>query len=807
AALVPLMEKIAGLLRGARIAAALHSISSASGKLIDLWMLWTDPGAGLGRAAQAQAGFVQELEQRAAARLAGRRPVPRKPEERVLVAEKEREALAQREGQILSWVGKLRRRVAADSSSAEWSPIFLRRARDKLPGIEASLGKALGKLAAQGPQSLVQARRALQALQGLALEWRLAGLEPVPLARRLELEQARLLRSADALRGGAEQAHDDILARLGGLAKGLLRSLAWVPIRARQADQADRVAYLGAALERLLQAPKDADEEARKQLDLRRAALQRQLGRVREAMDRAVEALASATDEAALASMHDARLRVRELWSALAGFEPLLAAAAREQAALQQRSQATAAAEPANDPDGAARSMAYERRDALREQRVTAQLAQRLGQALGHERQRSRAARDALQAGASEQGNAVAREELEARLAVLGSLGDLLPPAAQAAARAAGVLAAEAGGFDKLRQSFRKAAALQQRAAELLAKALQRLEAARLPLQELAKRITEGEERLLRAARELAAGRAPEGPDGKALDWQKLGEAQEGAGAYVERLAPALERELARLRQAKTPAQPPAKSPPEPATESKEERALRSLVEGVASRHADSLRAFASKEGKRIRDSVAATLDASRILWASITGFRELLEKAAAQEGELLGRSAELARAAPEPAEDRVAAAAEDQGRTAELLPPLRQRVAAMKRAAKPPTAAPTKAPKQGAPPPAGLPPELLELAEQKLPAAQDAMAKAREHLESSALNDAQDRQEEAKRLLEEILDKLKQPEQDQQDAGGQARGSRQLSPAELQRLLEAVRERNKRKQERSKRTPVEEDW
>ena len=89
-------------------------------------------------------------------------------------------------------------------------------------------------------------------------------------------------------------------------------------------------------------------------------------------------------------------------------------------------------------------------------------------------------------------------------------------------------------------------------------------------------------------------------------------------------------------------------------------------------------------------------------------------------------------------------------------------------------------------------------------------MTDARQHIDANTWNDALDRQEEAHRLLEEILEKLRQPqpdEQDQQDQQQPQPQPQQLSKEELQRLVEAVMERNQRQQKRAKRTPVKEDW
>ena len=134
--------------------------------------------------------------------------------------------------------------------------------------------------------------------------------------------------------------------------------------------------------------------------------------------------------------------------------------------------------------------------------------------------------------------------------------------------------------------------------------------------------------------------------------------------------------------------------------------------------------------------------------------------------------------------------------------------------------AAAQQSPDGQAAPPGGLSEEVIELARQNLPAADRAIEAALGHLASTpkAWNDALDRHEEAHRLLREILDQLEdeQDQQQQQDQPEPQQGEQQqqggesqqsLSREELQRLMQAVRERNDRRPEPRARTPVERDW
>lgn len=818
-AVLPTMEETTALLRDGQTSKARQAIVRAQGALIRLWILWTDPGSGLARAAREQARFAQGLAQQASARTP-----PGLSEDaiaaRVLVAEKARELLGQQEERIASWVANLRRRLAPAHASGDWSPLFLERARARLPAVETHLRRASAKLGAKGPQSIVAARRALQALQGLALEWQLAQLEPAELARRLETEQRRLVRAAHAL-GSGQAEPEGVLAKLGSLAEGFLRSLAWGPIRSSQADQADRVAYLAGALDRMLdaKASKDADENAKKQLEAQRAMLKRGVADVGQAMARAAGSMGITVSAGAVAAMHEARVAVRGLWGSLSGFEALLRAAAQEQAALAGSGEDAAKAEPGDTPQMAKEALAFQRDDAAREQGVTTELVERLRAGLSGEVRRTeeqlalaKAAPDRTggeKGDKTEQKPAVDLEELEARLAVLRGLDDLLEPAAGAARLAADGLAAEPppATFDQLRTRFQQAAPEQRRAADLLARAMRMLEEARLPLAELARRIMEGERRLLQTARELRGGHRPKDRDGTEITWKTLQAAQKSAGSYVERLAPALDRELARLQKAKAPAQPD-KGKPQPEQEGEEEKLLRALVTAVESAHAGALRSFDSTEREGVVDALGSTLDASRRLWASLANFQQLLERATEQEAALLARSEELSRLPDAPAKDRDCAR-KDQARTAELVPPLRMRIEAMKQQAPPQGGHPQSGAPPGGGPGPGLPPEVIQLAESNLPAAEQAMAEAGKHIEAPSWNDALDRQEEAHRLLREILDKLRQQQEKRQDQPDRQpqRQQQALSPAELQRLRQAVRERNKRRQQRAKRTPVEEDW
>jgi hypothetical protein len=820
----PELAAILGLLRDGRVDEAATAIQAAADALTAAFVLWTDPGAALGLAAREQAAFVAALQQRTFARAAD-------PDGAGLaVRERGRADLATRERQIARWAGNLARRLAPEHADPAWSPRFVARALAKLPEITASLQLAAERIEVQGPQALLAATRAAQGLQSLALDWQLAGMEAAALAARLEAEQLRLTRAADAL-AEDEPAAAEVLERLRRMAEGVARSIAWNPLRSDQADQRARIGFVAEAVERALAPPAEpsgptagdpaadpaAEQRAAEERAQRRAVLEPLVEAARLAFDAAAAAAEEGPGPATVAAMHSARTAVRRLALALGAFDALVERAAGEQQALAAAGEAVAA-----EPDAAPSAARY--RDARREQDLTGALVQQLDRAVEAEREaleRPVAAGPGGEPPAAE--TAADRDERAARFEVIGAVADLLTQAAEAATAARDALPAAVDGDPARRAATVAAAPHQRRAADLLADALRQLREAQLSLLELTTRVLDGETAIVAAARELAAGRAPADPSGSDLGWPRLLAGQREAGSYVARMPAALDREFP--AEAAEPGGAQAQPAPQGGAGARE--VLGPLVEAVAATQAAALGALgAEPPAEPVRRS-EDVLDAARALWRELAEFQALLERAVAEEEQLVGRSQPFVATAPSP--DRLAAAVGDQRRTRSLVPALQARLEeaaaeqaaqqAQQQAQQPTSAGPGPGAAAG-----GLSEEVVALARENLPAAEQAMTEAEAHLEARAWNDALDRQDEALRLLREILDALEdQQQEDQQDQqqedqqqeeqqqdqeqDAQQQEQQPSSPEELQRLLQAVRERNQRRPEPISRTPVQEDW
>ncbi|MEM7200053.1 MAG: VWA domain-containing protein [Planctomycetota bacterium] len=831
------------LLQAAQPDGAAAAMTRAAAAMVTQWVLWADLGAGIADVATAQEQFVAGLRQQLA-----RSVQPGADDEAIAAAlavavARERELLRERGEQAAAAAGNLARRLEPQHAVESWSPIFVRRAAERFPDLLQRIERSIARLDAKGPQAVIAAEQAARTLRGLALEWELAGMEVGPLAERFETEQAELVRSAAGVQLGEERRErpSGLLAKLRDAGSGLLRSIAWSPLRGAQSEQADRTEYLRAAWERKEAAeaaqaaaahqgtpagggdspppgdqgaPPVEDPAVAEQSEARKAWMDASLGRVREAMTRAYGAMAAGPEPEAIAAMHEARAAVREVWTSLAEFDALLRRAASEQEPLAATSEQMAEMATDDDPAGLTAQLRFALGDSTRQQELTARLVQLLRAGLTG---RVRQLEEQLEAAKAEASAApqIDVEELENELEVSRTLDELLSPAADAALGAATALRQEPAPTEMaaLQERLADAAPDQRQAADLLAEALQRLAEAGLPLAELARRIMEGETQLLTAARELAAERTPTLNSGESIAWPDLKEAQDSAGAYVDRLARALERELAQAAQAQQ--QAPGAGPV-PSSIGEAEAALRAQVDDVEASYRESLK-WLAKEGEEAQslDFIGATLDASRGLWAGVAKFEDVLERAVGEESALKPRTEAMARETQAADAGGGAAAAEDQARTRAMIPALQEHVAAMKQQqaeqanAAPPNGSP---PNGAAPPPAagGLSPEVIELAERNLPAADAAMAEAETQLGAASWNDALDRIEEAERLLQEILDALRdqQDEDQEQDQQQQQQQQQQPSPEELERRRRAVEERNLQQQQRHRqRTPVEEDW
>ncbi|MFO1050850.1 MAG: VWA domain-containing protein [Planctomycetota bacterium] len=809
------LQSIAAQLRDAQVDEAGRAIRAAAERLRALWVLWADPGEALQSAAQQQSGFVEEL----IGLSSMRQGAAGADAEQLAVAARAQEELTDRAKRLQATVVNLGRRVAVEPVDPAWSPLCVERAKARLPEIAEQIGTASTKIASTGPQAVVLSTRARQALQSLALEWQISGLAPTALAERLEQAEIGILRGTDALLVHAPLA-DGLVQRLGRMLEDFQRSLAWAPLRSEQIDQLARAEYLEPALEKALahkpdgSAPPDQKAEAE-----RRERLHSLIAAVRDALVRAKDALGSAPSTQATDAMQQARMTLRTLALAESDFESVLRRAAHEQSTLAAASEGAAATEAKDD---ALAGLALAHRVACREQGVTGELVAVLATSLAAETARL----DAPAASSEDpkaKPSAADEEERKARHAAMQALGALLTPADEAIRKASTELGSDEAEGTDAQKRLAAAAPEQRRAADLLERALKQLEDARLPLTELATRVADAEARLLTIARELKAGRESKGKNDQPLSWQDLHAAQAEVGGYVARMPAALQRELDQAKAQREQQQQQqggaTPAPAVPETESEEEKELHSMVEAVVGTHAASMDALDGKDAARDVAAVENALAAGRELWAKLGDFQKLLKSAVDEEADLMARSRAFAQQSP--AADRPPSASADQSRTGALIPPLLDKLAVLEQQAAQTEAAPKQGgadPSQGQSPPAntGVSKETIELARKNLPAARTAIDQAVHHLDSAAFNDAGDRQEEAHRLLKEILDKLQQDQQKQQQDQQQQQQQQQqaqqqpqqaMSKDELARLLQAVRERNKRENKPSPHTAVQEDW
>jgi hypothetical protein len=346
----------------------------------------------------------------------------------------------------------------------------------------------------------------------------------------------------------------------------------------------------------------------------------------------------------------------------------------------------------------------------------------------------------------------------------------------------------------------------QVRARDALADALGELERARLPLGQLAHRVMTMEGLLLSPVRELAAARTVEA-QGKKIEVSDLRQAQEKVSPYVARMPGALRRDLERMR----PHSEEGKPVPEEQQKQFEQAksALEGLVEQVKAGDAAATEKLKAGDVSAGRDAIDQAYLAARRVWMPWAEFKALLEQAISEEGNEIARSRGFASAAQSPADDQKKDAILDQSRTRELLPAILMQAQAQEAAAQ-------KAQAQGgqgqaAPAPSGLPKEVIDLAKKNVPLSESAMKDAEAKLETRSWADAADRQDEAKRLLEEILKKLQEEQQKDQQQKPPQPQPQEMSPEERERLARAVEERSRKmREEREKMrkpAPVEEDW
>ncbi|MBI5851323.1 MAG: VWA domain-containing protein [Planctomycetes bacterium] len=784
-ALDPELRSVESALRDGATDVAATSIRAAADAMTGVLALWAAPDATLLSAARAQQDFVQELQQhtrlRAAAVDGGA--------EALSVVERMKDELIARERRIASWLVNLARRLAPEHAAAEGSSVFVERARARLPEIDALLARTAERVGGTGPQALVLGTRAAQALDSLALEAQISGLDAKALVQRLELEQQRLVRAADVLLDPTATPRG-VLATLNRVARDVALALAWQPLPSDARDQAGRAVYLEPAIEKRRAAAQQGhgaeQHEQDRKPEAEQAALAVAVARARDALERASSACGATPSEAAVVALHEARVALRGLGILLGDFDGLLERAANEQASLAAQGEADAKDEAL---------LAH--RDALREQGLTTPAIEALRDALAGEITTAQVQADEKTATADDAEKAERRAALEA-------LGKSLTPAAEAARDALGALGTPAETREAANERRAAAAPAQRRAADLLRAAVDELARARLPLVELGKRIAEGEANLLELAR------SPDAAHPRA----ELEASQRDLGSFVVRLGPALARQFAR---------PGKESGEEPREETEDEKAakaqLEALVTAIGPAHAASLEALRGADATHDAASIEAVLDPSRDLWSVLAEFQPLLERAVAESAERLARSQGFAQTAPDDA--RAQHAAVDQLRTRRFVPELRAKIeaiAAQQQAQQEQQQQQAQQPGQAQPAaPGGLSPELIELARKNLPAAEAAMDAAQAQITGRAWRDVVDRQDEAHRLLEEILEKLQKDQKDQQDQQDQQQQpqpqdqqqtpQQPRSPEELERLMQAVRERNRNAPQPTARSTVKEDW
>ena len=411
---------------------------------------------------------------------------------------------------------------------------------------------------------------------------------------------------------------------------------------------------------------------------------------------------------------------------------------------------------------------------------------------------------------APEEGSAdvtVEQEEARQLAEVLESMQGLLEAARDQAAEGARALDPEQAPavVSALKAALAQARPAQEDAAALLTQALEELRRARLGLDQLSAAIMRAEGPLLPLARDLAAGVGVE-RGGEPLTADQLAASQdEQVGTLAGRVPAALRRTLAQMT-------PRGQDGEEPAEEDRArfEQARQTLtamtdqLQAAQGRAADSLRDGALDQG---RDAMTLTWTLARQIWVGFADLQGLLEEGIREQTELISRTESFQGSAEVVPEVRRDGAVTDQGRVRELVEPMMAQVEQQSE----------QAAADGGAPSGGLSEEVVQLAQRNLPLAREAMESAEGRLAGGRWSPARADQERARRLLEEILEKLQEDQQDgdeqqQQDQQQeQQQQDQDRSQREQDRQRRAVEERNKKMEERDKdqrkRTPVKEDW
>lgn len=669
-------------------------------------------------------------------------------------------------------------RLARPEAEGAGAERFVESARKRLPPAVRDLAAFSGLRPpdlAEGPALLAGVAQDVDLLRR---EWMLSRLS----ASRLALELAQEARGLQVLLASRDVAR---WANLPGAPAGPVALLR------------DRCAYLMPAVDRALSEAADAaggGEEDAGEVAGRRAVFEALSAQVASALSGGADLLESEGWPPAggvAPALAEARTGLRRIWALLATFDELLkdAAAAQSARAAAGRAAAEAAEAEGGSPGADLGAPPLSPADQAGEQRAVVEDIERLAAAAPALKEQIRS-----EAG-GEEASAADSEEAAARALALDAVVQHLDRAREAAALALSGLDAAAVRSDPagMAAGLRDAAGRQELAAAELAAAAKAWEEALMPLPLLARRLLSVAESMLPALREWAAGREPLA----AMPFDPAG-AAEGlgalAGGWVDRLRPAFARErkaaLDRADQAGG----------EGGAGTAEDFAALEAAVGRAEEAYGGLRsALDAGRPALARDAAASLRGAARDLWLPFAGLEDLLETGIAGQAALRDRAGAMGdEPEPEPA-DRIEAWSADQEFAGGLIPFMERAVEAS-----PPE-------EEG-----GLSGEARSLAAENLPAAGEAMADAAAAVAERRYPAGRQRAETARRLLEEILDRLNRD----RNGGGEQDRSREApepGPREedgsrmesLDRLRRAVEERNRERQRRQtpEQPAVKEDW
>lgn len=773
----PLLEASARNLADANILEAALAVGRGVRRLIDAYVEWADVGAALQMVGRGQAEIARRLAPLAETGSA----LPEEIQKTVVEAQTDQKATFDR-------IARRIRGLGPDAAQQAWLDL----AAAVLPRVGASMEDAARDVERDPTEAGRSAADAARGLAHLAEDWGLQKQKAGKLARGLALRErdvARALAAADPFAFGGS-----------GPSMGKRFSM-----------QARRIGYLEAILRKevMSSAPEDASDEETKALEQRLATLDARRKTAARAHDDAAKAYEKdgwPPSQDVIDGLDGARGALRDLWLSLASFEESLEAAAEEQraaAAISAQAGRLAGEDDSVLPE-ALRAAPFLLADQAKEQDLVVGLVRRLVERLPREL----AMVDAKKPASDE--SAPTPEQVEAaQLSVAyGVITDLLNDARTQAAKASVTLrpASSPTKATELGALFARATPAQTEAAELLEQALDELRRARLGLGEVAHAVMRGEGLLLTLARDLAAGLKVESGGQEAKVEDVLTVQQDVIGPMVARVPAALERTIAQLRPKGGEGQEPGDEQLRQFEQTK--LTLEAMAGQLEEAHGRAVARFKAGEASAGRDAVDLAWQVSRQVWSGFADLQKLLEEGIHEETQLIARTGAFQGAAEGVPDVRKSGAITDQKRTEELIPRM---IAAVRHQAGEAGG--------GGQPAGGLPKEVVELAERNLPLARDAMVEAAGGLAEGRWTAVRTQQEKARRLLEEILRKLKESQQNEKDQKQQQQQQQQpqqdqdqkQSPEERKRQQRAVSERNekmkRRAQQNRKRPPVQEDW